>query len=168
MIIPWVREQIVINEKVADARNLLQRARGQVEERNIVEGQRIARQAKEILDGLKEQFPEASAKREVQNTDRDLQGILAMDPTVRSTIIDTPVERDIPIELPTWIKVNTKGVLIDREDPGESIALVGDFIVKAGQPVEQFPRVVVKEILPQQVIYEFEDNDFLVPVISDN
>jgi len=72
-----------------------------------------------------------------------------------------------PVRLPPWIGNNTVGVLLDIEDPSESLVLVQDFILRQGDPVPRFPAVTVKEIRPRQVIYEMEETDFLVPVTTE-
>ena len=157
MIIPWVREQIVVDEKLGDARELVDRARRDRDKD-------AAQRALEIVQELEENYPEAASRNNIREVRRAAENIMAQDFSSGPVTRQPTVAPEPEVELPPWIKLNTRGVLLDRDNPSESLALVGNFIVKAGEPIERFPAVTVKEILPQQVIYEYQGVDFLVQV----
>jgi len=157
MIIPWVRNQIVVRERADDARKLLESAQQ--------EGERdLARQALDLIDTLDEDYPEAAAAENIEQLRGEIVAFIESPQT--DQIVQGPgAEIQEPkVELPPWIPNNTRGVLLDRENPRQSSVLVGDFILGLGDRIERFPLVVVKEILPQQVIYEYQDTEFIVQV----
>ncbi|MDK2970361.1 MAG: hypothetical protein PWP23_116 [Candidatus Sumerlaeota bacterium] len=159
MIIPWVRQQIVVKEKLADAKRLLEQARNN-------KTKEPAETALGILHELQEQYPDTESAPEIGKLTSEIESFIAKPLASDDDLMgaDSQMPGGEEIRLPEWIKRNTSGILLDRESPSESIVLVGDFLLKRGDRIERFPTVVLKDILPQQVIYEYQDREFRVPV----
>lgn len=60
----------------------------------------------------------------------------------------------IQVELPQWIRTNTRGILYEESDP---MVLVGDFMLRVGDPVPSHPEVRVENITKRQVTYRVAD-----------
>jgi hypothetical protein len=151
MIIPWIREQIVVKEKMDDALRLLEEAKKT----------KTLEPAQAALDALREiqtKYPNNDKANEVAALAQTIETFLASPPDEGYG----PASTKAP--LPEWVRKNTTGVVLDRNTPSESIVLVGDFLLKRGDRVERFPAVVVKDILPQRVIYEYQGTEYAVPV----
>lgn len=160
MIIPWVREQIVVKEKLADAKRLLEQARNS-------RSKEPAESALGVLAELQDMYPNTESGPDIAKLRTDIESYIANPPHEQAGTDDplqAPDAQRAEVRLPEWIRRNTQGILLDRENPGESIVLVGDFLLRRGDRIERFPTVVLKDILPQQVIYEYQDREFQVPV----
>ncbi|MBX3730156.1 MAG: hypothetical protein KF858_13315 [Candidatus Sumerlaeia bacterium] len=148
MIIPWIREQIVVREKLEDAERLLQEARNT---RNASPAQT----ALAVVRELQASYPDSERSADMGRLAQQIEEFL-------TSPIDAPPDDftgpgvEPPPPLPEWIRRNTLGVVLDREYPAESVVLVGDFILRRGDRIERFPTVVVKDILPQQVVFEYQ------------
>lgn len=73
----------------------------------------------------------------------------------------TQVASNQPVELPDWIRENTSGVLFDKAVP---MCLVGDFLLKPGDPIPSYPEVRVLSIAKEKVTYQIASQDFPVDV----
>ena len=154
MIIPWVRERIVVEETVANARRAYETAL-RTWDKNAGQA------ALDTLKKLQADFPEGANTAEVNNLARDLSLFLARERPADDTGI-TPI---IPeVRLPQWVVVNTTGVLLDVESPNQSIVLVGDELLQVGDGIARYPAVRVKDVNPQAVTYEFQGKDFLLKI----
>ncbi len=163
MIIPWVREQVVLEELQEEVSRL--RSTGTPE--NLQKALEISRRATEQYGAN----PNAAWAREAEASllvalrspeDRDQEPI---------QIVDAPATEDVT--LPAWIRENTLGVMFDSNDPGRSMALVGRDLLNPGQRVPRYSQVVVKEIGQSKVenrvedgyvVFEFRNREFMVPV----
>lgn len=155
MILPWVRDQIVVQERTEDARRLFNTARNQ-NDRNG------AQRAADILAELQDKFPEvAGANPDITRLKQDIDRYVSqLDPNAPPP----PMPVAESEQLPRWVVSNTRGVMLDRDHPRDSYVLVGDFILQEGDAVDLFPAVTVKEILPQKVVFELNGIEHIVPV----
>lgn len=60
----------------------------------------------------------------------------------------------INVQLPQWVRTNTRGILYEESDP---MVLVGDFMLRVGDPVPSHPEVRVENITKRQVTYRVSD-----------
>jgi len=93
---------------------------------------------------------------EVRNKIADLQASLYMQS-------DIPMEEAVKAELPMWVSDNTRGVLFDALQP---MCLVGDFLLRVGDAVPNFPGVRVAAIDKQLVIFEVAEAKFAIDVVG--
>lgn len=63
------------------------------------------------------------------------------------------------IELPAWIHDNTTGVIIS---PGREMCLVGEYMLRLGDSVPNYPEVRICEIAPSKVVYQIRNKTFEV------
>lgn len=171
MIIPWVRERIVVEEKLKEARDLFDKAQKQITSRDKTEemhreAQRTAERAQTILEELQENYPEATQANQVEQLSRSVQQVLAMKYTDEGTFDPTraPEIEERVVELPPWVIENTDGILLDRDDPRESLVLLDDQLLRPGDRLKRYSAITVKEVLPQQVIYDYQGSEFIVKV----
>ncbi|MEQ8821563.1 MAG: hypothetical protein RLY93_15115 [Sumerlaeia bacterium] len=68
------------------------------------------------------------------------------------------------IELPEWVRNNTIGVVYDVAEPENSFVLIANDIQAKGDVVDAYPSIVVKDILPGEVVFEYEGVEFPVSV----
>ena len=68
---------------------------------------------------------------------------------------------NIAPELPEWVRENTSGVLLDSN---QSMCLVGDFLLKAGDAIPTYPNVKVTSIEREKVVFEVSETKFDVDV----
>ncbi len=166
MIIPWVREQVVLEELEMEVARL--RATGRPE--NL-------QKALETVRRVNEQYganPNAAWARAAETT--LLAQLRAPDeatdqPERPIEVVQGPSAEEVI--LPAWIRDNTKGVMFDKENPGRSMVLVGRDLLNPGQRVPRYSQVIVKEIGQSNVdnrvedgyvVFEFRSRDFRVPV----
>ncbi|MCB2153980.1 hypothetical protein KQI84_03785 [bacterium] len=158
MIIPWVRNQIVVNELLDDVRELM--ALGDLPS---------LRRAQEITEEITtkykdtQQAPEANRLR--SQILRQIQILTQTDPERVNQPHATPTPDINPP--PRWVIENTRGVIVDKVQPEDSYVLIGDDILRRGDKVPRFPQVVIQDILPGEVIFTYQDNEFLVRVKSE-
>lgn len=156
MIIPWVREAIVAGELLADAEKIFREA--------APNGDRDA--GKRALDKLVEirtKYPQAVVAQAAATLEAQVTAFVSAqsdDPTTSRPI--NPIRKD----LPPWVPSNTTGILLDLEDPSQSIVLVGDYILRVGDALPRYTNVKVKEIRAQQVVYDYDGSEHLVQVKS--
>lgn len=155
MIIPWIREQIVVSERVQDAQRIFNTARNARDKDQ-------ARQAQRILEELREEFPEATDTPDINRLYETVVLFIETDDQPGIQVTGPPRER--APELPPWVINNTRGIIYDLEQPDNSLALVGDFIISPGGEVDSFPAVRILEIRPEQVIFEYQETQFVIPV----
>ena len=158
MIIPWVRNQIVAAELLDDVREMI--ARGDLN--SLRRAQEIT---EEIVSRYKDtdQAPQAGRMRtqiltEITRLTTKAAGPENPDATPTGPAIAPP---------PRWIISNTRGVIVDKVHPEDSYVLIGDDILRQGDKVPRFPQVVIQEILPGEVIFQYQGHDFLVRVKSE-
>jgi hypothetical protein len=166
MIIPWVREQVVLEELEMEVARL--RATGAPED---------LQKALETVRRVNEQYganPNAAWARVAETTLlAQLRGPedATAQPEQPLEVVQGPTAEEII--LPAWIRDNTKGVMFDKQDPGRSMVLVGRDLLNPGQRVPRYSQVIVKEIGQSQVdnrvedgyvVFEFRSRDFRVPV----
>jgi hypothetical protein len=149
----------VASELLADATALLSRAQN-------AQDPALATQAMEMAQEIVDKYPdtqEVGGARELTNQARNLVIQLTSGGDERPLM---PVAQGQDVSLPPWVPNNTTGVLIDRENPRNSLVLLGDDILKVGDKVRRFPTVTIKQVLPEQVIYDYQGREFLVAVKS--
>ena len=65
------------------------------------------------------------------------------------------------IELPDWVRDNTTGVIVSDT---ENLCLVGESLLRVGDPVPNYPDVHVASIAGQGVTYQLKQKSFDVPL----
>ncbi len=164
MIIPWVREQVVLEELQEEVNRL--RSSGTPE--NLQKALEISRRAIEQYGGN----PNAQWARQAEAS--LLVALRSPDEQQDETpveIVQGPSTEDVV--LPAWIRDNTMGIMFDRSNPANSLVVVGRELLNPGQRVPRYSQVVVKEVGQSTVgdkvedgyvVYEFRNREFLVPV----
>lgn len=156
MIIPWVREAIVAGEMLTDAGNLFKDAQAKKDKA-------IAQQALDKLKEVQKRYPTSPDATKAKAMEAEVtKYINQQNPDPSNPGQQPPLP---PIEtLPAWITNNTLGVILDKEQPGESVVLVGDYIIRPGEAVPKFPSVTVQEVQPALVIYDFGGKQWPIKV----
>jgi hypothetical protein len=152
MIIPWVREQIVAEELAAEALvafnardfDLAEAKWTEIREKypNTTQGQEAARQIAGIIE----------ARERAQRPDAP--------PVTRP---EAPVEQAV-VELPTWIRQNTNGVLL--QESGDNIVVVGNEFLRVGDAVPRYAGVTIKAISASEVTFSFQNKEFVHEVVG--
>lgn len=159
LIIPWVRDQVVFQEKMDEARKMLAEGKASRQVATI-------KKAIELLGSVPPP-PDQAASTALAALRSELAKEVAK--LEAPTNVDTgPSEpTQVVVTLPEPVRATTNGIILDRDNPNESMVVVGDYMLRPGQTVPRFPRVRVKAINKQSVIYEFSGREFVVNVRSD-
>src|SRR5690606_27386890 len=124
MIIPWVREQVVLEELQEEVNRL--RTSGTPE--NLQKALEISRRAIEQYGGN----PNAQWARQAEAS--LLVALRSPDEQQDETPVEIVQGPSITeVELPAWIRQNTMGVLFDQDSPADSRAVVGTSILGPGE-----------------------------------
>lgn len=162
MIIPWIRERIVVGELIGDAQAEFDAAK-----REATKDLQIAAATKVLrkVEGIAAEYPSNNRLADIQKMADDIRAYL-LSLTVETIDTDTTTRPIVAreIQLPTWVRENTRGIIIDPIEPEKSITLVGDLILRQGDVVERFPAVRVKSIQERRVIFEFQQTEHVVLV----
>jgi len=156
MIIPWIREAIVASELYADAEKIYKEAQPQGDK----EG---AKRALEKLVEIQAKYSDSAVAQAAATLKAQVQTFI--DATAGGPTGPTGPTKAATV-LPPWVLTNTNGILLDLEDPSQSIVLVGDYILRTGDALPRYASVKVKEIRAQQVVYDYEGTEHLVQVKS--
>lgn len=159
LIIPWVRDQVIFQERMDEARKLLAEGRAARQVAPI-------KKAVELL-GTVPPPPDQAATTALASLRTELAREVAKLETPSNTDTGPAVPVDIVVTLPEPVRATTNGIILDRDNPNESMVVVGDYMLRPGQTVPRFPKVRVKAINKQSVIYEFSGKEFVVNVRSD-
>jgi hypothetical protein len=146
MLVPWARRAAIFNELMAQADAMVKAG-------NLVGAIPLYQQ---IIDMRDRRFtPIVRAKLDAINADqlRETTTAISMTTTVATRI-----------ELPGWVKENTTGVIVT---PGDAVCLVGDFVLRRGEPIPAYPEVKVATITPTTVTYVVQDEKFEVVLKHD-
>ncbi len=150
MIIPWVRDQVLANEKLDKAKQLftskdyqsvLEICNDIIE--NHTEAVGIVNQANILLEKTKKEI-------------NDLK--------VRNIEVTKKGEDQIPkVELPGAIRTGTKGILFSKD--GKAMVLLNNNILKVGEEVPDYKGVFIEEVKNTgEVIYRYKGVLFPVTV----
>lgn len=164
MIIPWVRNQVVAAELLADAMQVFKRAQT---DGNVKDAQRAADLFASIIERYKETPQVADAKKYLDEVNVWISVQTMPTPPGGDKGKEPVPPGGTLITLPPWVQSNTRGIIHDTENPEGSRVLVGNYILKAGDTLERFPAVSIKEIGQAQVVYSYSGKEFLVAVKSD-
>ena len=140
MIFPATRNAAIFIELSAEAEQL-------VRERKLIEAIRVYERIVELAD--RRYFLEARRKINALRAEAGLKAA------------EFIAEEEIVAELPGWVPSNTRGILYDENF---QICLVGDFLLRPGDPVPTYPEVSVESISPSLVVYRMGRQTFEVPV----
>lgn len=145
MMVPWIRAAVVFKDLEKLALSLMEQER-------LGEARQIYRLMLEIDDARVQAHAEAG-----------LAAILD-----RERALAAANEREVMIEevveLPPWVVENTTGVVISHT---QNMALVGDYLLRVGDHLPNFPQVYVAEIADQSVTYELRGHTFDVELIKE-
>jgi hypothetical protein len=133
MVFPPVRNAAIYAELSLEAQNLIKR--GQLEE--------AQERYRRILD-LDDRRYTLEMRRKIEELNRRIgheRMVLAG---------ETPVD----VELPQWVRANTRGILYEENDP---MALVGDFTLRVGDVLPNFPDVKIESITKRAVRFRVSD-----------
>ena len=143
MIIPWVRREVIVRE-------LIEMAQEKINEGYLQE-------AKKYLEEVLREYPGSrhikEARTELNRVKKMLAEGYGPDGVRRPRFV-----------LPSWVVSNTSGVIVDKQDPTQSVVLVGDEILRNGEPVPDYDEVVVDEIKEKEVVYRYHSRKFPVVV----
>lgn len=160
LIIPWVRDQVIFQEKMDEARRLLAEGLSSKALPTI-------KQAQDLLNTVPPP-PDAAAAEELAAARMEIaRAVSALTAVSEGDTGPIEVKPAPVINLPEPVRATTNGVIVDRENPNESMVIVGDFMLRPGQTVPKFPTVRVKSVGKQAVVYEYRNKEFVVNVRSD-
>lgn len=145
MIIPWVRERIIAQEKF--------------EEATIATANKDYDKAIAILKEIREKFTNTE---EGQKAPAEIDKVMAMKADVGGPGPPPPGPQPTVTELPPWIKTNTSAVLLSAN----STVLVGNDFLREGDAVPRYPGVKVKAITDSEVVYLYQDKEYVVEVVG--
>ena len=142
MLVPWVRRAVIYEELSAQAASLL-----------------AAEQFDEALE-VYERILEMNDPRFNVVVRAKLAEIAAQQRADAQAVVQAMVvEPEEKIELPPWVKTNTMGVIVS---PGNSLCMVGTYLLREGDQLDNYPGVMVQEIAPNRVTYRIKDKTFVV------
>lgn len=167
MIIPWIRERIVVGEILDDVQQEFESIRRETNpEIAVASASKLLRKT----EGIAAEYPSTNRLDEVQKLSDSIRAyvmkLTTKEPEVDTSSVVTAPQPPREAILPPWIRENTRGVIVDREALDQSVVLVGDLILTEGQSVDRYPSVKVKDIQDRRVIYEFQQTDHVVMVES--
>jgi len=143
MIIPWVRREVIVRE-------LIEMAQEKINEGRLQE-------AKKYLEEVLREYP---GSRHIKEAKTELNRVKKM---LAEGYGPEGVRRP-QLVLPSWVVSNTSGVIVDKQDPTQSVVLVGDAILQVGDQVPDYDEVVVGEIKEKEVVYQYHGRKFPVVV----
>ncbi|MGF1572495.1 MAG: hypothetical protein ACFCU1_05430 [Sumerlaeia bacterium] len=168
MIIPWIRERIVVGELLDDVQEEFDTVRAEPTKDVAVAS---ARTLLRKTESIAAEYPTSNRIAEIQKISDEIRTHINMltEVAVANTSDQQVTEIAPPsreVILPIWVRENTRGIISDREDDNGSLVLVGDFIIGKGETVELYPGVRVKEIQDRRVIYTYQQTEHVVMVES--
>jgi len=137
MIVPWIRDEVLAQEIISEANQLLKENK--------------LKEAKLKVDEVFEKYPKTVQVKEAHELFIKIEQMIK-DPTTW--------EGPDVAKLPDWIKNETKGALIDKNE-AESLALIGSHILKKGEIVPNSD-VIIKSIKKDCIIYLHRGKEFKV------
>ena len=143
MIIPWVRREVIVRELIDMAQE------------KIKEG--YLQEAKKYLEEILKEYPGSRHIKEARTQLNQVKKMLAEGYGPEGV-------RRPRVVLPAWVVSNTSGVIVDQQDPTQSIVLVGDAILQVGDKVPDYDEVAVDQIKEKEVIYLYNGRKFPVVV----
>jgi hypothetical protein len=149
MIIPWVRDQLLANEKLDKAKQLFL----------TKDYESVLQICNDIIENYKN-FPEIQKQSEdlLEKTKKEIT-----DARLRPTSKGVDKETIQQVELPPAVRSGTKGILFS--DNGQALALVNDDILSVGDEVPNNKGVFVEDIKKTgEVIYRYKGVLFPVTV----
>ncbi len=150
MIIPWVRARIVAEELFEEAR--------------IAAANRDWERALNLLREIREDYPNTEhgqrAPQEMARVQQLRDAERQPEETAEPDLPAPPEEQQIV--LPEWIARNTNGIIMGRNP----MVIVGNDFLRTGDRVPRYSSVVVKEITESEVVYQFQDQEFVVEVVG--
>ncbi|MEQ8820076.1 MAG: hypothetical protein RLY93_07500 [Sumerlaeia bacterium] len=163
MIIPWIRARIITQELLEEVANLETKG-------TLASLERALTLTDRILDDYYDETTAPMVEERQDEIRGKIEEILASPPEEAvdpetGQLIAAP--RAQAPDFPEWVEINTLGVIVDAEDPTDSMVLIGNDIQQAGETVKLYPTVMIKEILPDEVIYSFEDFEYAIPIKGD-
>jgi len=158
MIVPWVRAEIIGNERMERAQTYLKEASG-VSDRETKRTRYL--QALDELDQVLKADPTSALGRNAQTLAEKIRA--EMDKLPPPGTPDKPVATKPP-ELPQWVSANTRAIVYDRSPQHNHMVLVGDDMLRINRIVPKFPDVKVVEINRDSVVYEYLKMRFTIKV----
>lgn len=149
MIIPWVRNRIIAEELYRDA--------------TVAEANRDFPAAMSLLRQIREQYPDTKP---AESAPQDMARIERLIAQARSSGNQVATDVKGPeaneIVLPEWVKQNTSAVMLSDQP----VVLVGNDFLREGDSVPRFATVKVKSISEAEVVYSYQNKDFVVEVVG--
>ncbi|MBI1293239.1 hypothetical protein GC173_18700 [bacterium] len=156
MIIPWVREAIVAEEKAAEAAVALAA-------KDFDKSEKLWVEIREKHPNTKQGQEAPLRIQEVQTAREEASRPKVDTANLTRNAIEAPPEAPA-IVLPQWIKENTNGILI--EEGGGRVVVVQNEFLRVGDAVPAFAGVTVKSIDASEVTYSYQDRDFQLEVLG--
>ncbi len=149
MIVPWVRNRVMAEELVAEAKELM--AGGKYDE--------ALGKVKTVLERFSD--AETEAVGEARRMRERLDTLIAE----RNEVAEVgEISLEVPAGpqpvLPAWIPENTKGIIFDVKDPDQSTVLIGEYILKVGDSIPSYPGITVYEIKKGMVTLDYQGTKF--------
>ncbi|GIX45573.1 MAG: hypothetical protein KatS3mg130_1981 [Candidatus Sumerlaea sp.] len=140
MIIPWVRNAIVLKERFDEAVSLL--------------GQNKIQQGRQALLAIITEFPNTDYARQAQELLAKLDQELATPKGKAVTVRATPTPPPVQIMVDPNVRVSS--ILADSSNPAENRVMINGRSYRAGDTIRGFPNHRVVKIMDQAVIIEVE------------
>jgi len=148
MIVPWIRNTLLVKEFLDTMEEHLKRNRAQ-------EAQTILRQIEELLPEVTDMELKVKVDARVAAAKKLLADMAAASDGILPGATQTPPPVPTPdIVIPGWIRANVAGVMWQPKAE-ERMVLIGDEILKEGQPVPRYPEAKIEKINPNSVVISY-------------
>jgi hypothetical protein len=155
MIIPWIRDKILVQELIAQAQAYRQ------------EAARLP-PSEERMELLRKALNELNRAIQIDPTDKLGKTAEAEKETIRKLMDATgdgttfkPTPRK---DLPKWIIINTRAVIYDQSGENDHKVLLGDDVLGINGVVPKYPDVKVVEVTRDTIVYEYDGERYPVKV----
>jgi hypothetical protein len=158
MVIPWVRTEIVLRERINQAQAYIKKADGA---QDVETKRSLYIQALEEFDQVVKADPTSILGKDARVQSEKIRALLDKLPPKGVVLTPTPTK---PPELPPWIPANTKAILFDQSPKHDHRVLVGDEVLRVGSAVSKYPEAKIIEISREAVVYEYMKTRFNIKV----
>ncbi|MCL5270630.1 MAG: hypothetical protein M1457_08805 [bacterium] len=139
MLVPWVRDAVIFEELSTIAEGLLA-------------GNKVG-EAKQVF----QRIIQMNNPRYTMAAQARLAQIMTAEEAAAAAKAGEQQITEEQIQLPPWVQDNTSGVIVS---PGGNLCLVGDFLLKVGDCLPNYPEVSVTGITNNTVTYAIRNKHF--------
>ena len=141
MLLPWVRNLAIYTELSTKAEVM------------VASGEYAA------AVGIYQQIMGLNDPRFSMSARGKIDEIMAMQNAADAQALASVVDTQVVVELPSWVEDNTTGIVADGQS---NLCLVGDFMLRPGDSVPNYPEVLVATVGQGVVTYQVQNETFEV------